>query len=93
MTEEKKGLGGVEVTWAALLAALTMAISIVGGAIGVLNWGYVENTRLRAELTQVRIELAANAVSKNEFKEALKDLALQIDARLARIENKLSARP
>lgn len=89
MTEQRKEV----VTWASLITALTMAITIIGGAVAILNWLYSENNRLRGEITAVRIEIAANQVSKNEFKESLKELAVQIDARLARIENKLSVRP
>lgn len=89
VTEQKS----VVVTWASLITATTMALTIIGGSIGILNWLYSENNRLRGEITAVRIEIAANQVSKNEFKESLKDLAAQIDARLARIENKLNGRP
>lgn len=92
MTEQKSGRASA-VTWASLVAALTIALTIIGGAIGILNWLYVENNRLRAEITAVRVEIAGNQVSRNEFKESLKDLAAQIDARLARIEGKLSGRP
>lgn len=93
MTEQKSGHGSVVITWASLITAMTMALTIIGGSLGILNWLYSENNRLRGEITAVRIEVASNQVSKHEFKESLKDLAAQIDARLARIENKLSVRP
>lgn len=92
MSENGNGQA-VTVTWASLLTALTMALTIIGGAVGILNWLYAENNRLRAEITAVRIEVASTQVSKNEFKEALKDLASQIDGRLARIEKHLVKAP
>lgn len=92
MTEQKSGRAST-VTWASLIAALTIALTIIGGAIGILNWLYTENNRLRAEITSVRVEIAGNQVSRNEFRESLKELAAQIDTRLARIEGKLSGRP
>ena len=93
VTEQKSDHGSVVITWASLITATTMALTIIGGSIGILNWLYSENNRLRSEITSVRIEIAANQVSKSDFKESLKDLSMQIDARLARIENKLSIRP
>lgn len=83
----------VTVTWASLLAALTMALAIIGGAVGILNWIYAESNRMRAEITAVRVDMASTQVSKNEFKDALKDLASQIDGRLARIEKHLVKAP
>lgn len=83
---------GLSVTWAALVAALSIGITIVGGAIAILNWLYTENNRLRAEITAVRIEFVRDQVTRPELKEALDEITTRIEKRLDRIEAAMTAR-
>lgn len=92
MTEIRNGGGkpsSVVVTWAALVSAIAIVLTIIGGSSAILNWLYIENNRLRAEITAVRIEFARTQVTRPEFKEVVTEITSRIEKRLDRIEKKL----
>lgn len=76
-------------TWAALVGAMTLGLAIVGGSTSILNWLYQENNRLRAEITETRLAVARDQVTRSEFRDVLKELVIRIDGRLDRIESRL----
>lgn len=89
MTEIRNGSARpspVVVTWAALVSAVAIVLTIVGGSSAILNWLYTENNRLRAEITAVRIEFARTQVTRPELKEVITEITSRIEKRLDRIE-------
>jgi hypothetical protein len=77
------------VTWGGLGAATAIGITVVGGALGILNWLYSENNRMRAELTAVRIEVASQQVTKAEFTQSVKELREQFERSFDRLEKRM----
>lgn len=80
-------------TWGGFVAAVTFGLMIVGGAIGILNWLYSENNRLRAELASVRIEMIqqqSSKVSKEDFTRSLVELNERFERGFDRLERRLS---
>ena len=76
------------VTWGSLIAAGTLALAIVGGAIGILNWQYNESNALRKEVTQVQIDIAKNQVTKAEFKQSMQELTDKFDRGFEKLEKR-----
>jgi len=77
------------VTWSAFLGALTLVGLIVGGAWAILSWQYTENNRLRKELTDTRIAVVKDTVTKVELHDTLKEFSDRIDKRLDKLEVRL----
>ncbi len=80
------GRPSTAVTWSALVAAISLALLIIGSAVGILNWLYVENNHLRDQITALNVQIARDTVSRPELKEALRDLTRLIEKRLDRLE-------
>lgn len=80
-------------TWGGFVAAVTFGMVIVGGALGILNWLYVENNRLRAELSAVRIEMIqqqSNKVSKDDFVRNLTEINERFERGFDRLERRIT---
>lgn len=86
MTEERRQ---TVVTWSAIVTAITIGVTIVTGSWSILNWLYRENNRLRAEVTEHRVQMAKDTVTRPELRDIMKEYFVQIDARLGRIEKRL----
>lgn len=81
-------------TWSGFVAAVTFGMLIVGGALAILNWLYIENNRLRAELSAVRIEMIqqqSNKVSKEDFVRNLTEINERFERGFDRLERRITA--
>lgn len=90
ITRDKDNLSGraTIVTWGSLIAAGTLALAIVGGTVGILNWLYSESNALRKEVTQVQIDIAKNQVTKSEFKQSMQELTDKFDRSFEKLEKR-----
>ena len=77
------------VTWGGLGASIAIGVTVVGGALGILNWLYNENNRMRAELTEARIAMVSQQVTKAEFYQAVKELNDRFERGFDRIEKRI----
>ena len=71
--EQSSGRSSI-VTWGSLIAAATIAITLVVGASSILNWQYTESNNLRKELTKVQVDIANTQVTKPEFQQSMQGL-------------------
>lgn len=91
MSEEYKDAPSTRasiVTWGSLIAAGTLALTIVGGAIVILNWQYNESNNIRKEVTQIQIDMAKNLITKLEFKESMRELSEKFDRSFEKLEKR-----
>ncbi|MFY9736482.1 MAG: hypothetical protein WAL02_15335 [Rhodoplanes sp.] len=79
------------VTWGGLGSAIAIGITVVGGAIAILNWLYTENNRMRSELTEARIAIVSQQVTKAEFYQAIKETNERFERGLDRLEKRIIA--
>ncbi len=82
----------VVMTWGSFTAAIALSLTLIGGAVGILNWLYSENNRLRGELIAVRVEMfqqQSNKVSKEDFQASVKELSERFERGFDRLERRL----
>lgn len=89
MTDGGNGARAKVVTWAALATGVTLAATIIGGSWSILHWLYTENNQLRADITAVRIETAANQVTKEELRDVVQGVSARLEKRLDKLEERL----
>lgn len=77
------------VTWSALVAGIGVALTIVGGSTGILQWLYRENNELRKEIAAIRIESAQNQVTKREMQTIVGEMSSRLEKRLDRLEARI----
>ena len=93
MTEVKKDESkrALLVTWGGGLgSAIAIGVTVVGGAIAILNWLYTENNRMRSELTEARIAIVSQQVTKAEFYQAIKEVNERFERGFDRLEKRIT---